>query len=122
MEIGGPQVPNYIIAADGSILRCKVFDIGAWNMDTTGAKSIVTGIAPDKYVGILGWIKQDGLQYYYPIAYPDTALTSATHDLQFRRTDNGTLDIERRAGGTFDSVNFDDAGINRGTIIMFYRD
>jgi len=101
-------------------LLYKTMNIGAWNMDATSSVSLAHGIASgnSKIVSISAKI------------YPNSGSSSIdfTSSVIAGATGGGGIDwndtnvgLERTTGGLFDSATYDNAVMNRGEIIIWYK-
>ncbi|MFA4971753.1 MAG: hypothetical protein WC683_04020 [bacterium] len=90
----------------------KVFRLGSWDMDTVSQVNITSGIASmqTKIVGIQCFIMDDGL----------TIVSELARGGYYNFNPDGTLEILRDAGGTFDSTLYNDTSVNRGWVIVDY--
>ena len=108
-----------------SLLKCKVIEIGDWDMDATAAVNIAHGltVANIRSVAVVVRGDSDAFANYFSaprsnLLFDGSAGTEV--DLDFEILDNGNIRIDRRTGGFFDGANFNAAGWNRGWITIWY--
>jgi len=97
------------------------FDIGDWDMDTTGTAAVtLTGVDPDYIRGAQIFIINDDGDLLTPI-YIDTTFTAADGHFSIDTSvDPAVLNMGRKLGGFFDSTSYDSTSYNRGYIIVDY--
>lgn len=102
------------------LLNEAIFEIGAWNMDTTSTKSIAHG---------LGDIRQKCRSISVMIG--SDAFTSLSSFFDTNNAGSGNVNVDltstavvmtRETGGKFDSTAFDDPAQNRGWVHILYTD
>lgn len=97
-------------------MKTKVVNIGNWNMDLTGAVNVAHGLTLADIRAVQASIINDAGLVHYPLNYANGIATvggSISWD--------GTNVILTRFGtGFFDSIDFDTAVFNRGTVTIFY--
>jgi hypothetical protein len=122
MQINNPLPPDRMYDDDGHLVRCKKLDIGSWNMDTTASKSVNHGLGAfwTNVIGIQIFVFHDNLGYRYPLSMFNDAADPSLIGGGLGDINAGSLTLRRRAGGLFDNASFDDAGINRGNIFIWY--
>lgn len=125
MQINNPpDRVDYIKTIGGGIIRPHLVDIGTWNMDLATSKLVAHGLGDDwsKIVSITFIIFDDaGLQYRPAPGYQNGADPNLV-SVGVNYIDSTNLALSRRAGGLFDSTNFDDAVMNRGKILFWLEE
>jgi hypothetical protein len=105
----------------GNNIKCKVVDIGVWNMVTTANVAIAHGLTLANIVSANGVIIADSLAEHFPVS----VFSSSIHvesDVGFLSIGATNISLVRKTGGFFDSANFDDAVMNRGYINIWYKE
>jgi len=102
---------------DNGNIKQAVISIGVWNMDTDAARAIVWPIPALHEIISMRCIIN-----------PDDPSTISRTMLDYNNAGNivhsallGSFLLGRNGGGTFDSVNYDSAVLNRGYIQVEYR-
>lgn len=103
-------------------LKCKVVEIGDWNMDTTATVNVpVSGWGASDYKRIRqvkAVIRNDGDATYYDI---DTNIGGTRAGAIDRiNTSVGYVIVSRITGGSFDNASFTSIGFNRGWMTIWY--
>lgn len=101
---------------DAAILKCQVFEIGAWNMDTTGSVTIdvdAAGITWNNVRSVEVLIQNDAESVIYSLIRGS--------DYIFYVQSTGDLTLSRVPGGSFDGAAYDDTGVNRGWVTVWYE-
>ena len=98
----------------------KVLGIGDWDMDATGLTVVEHGL-PDvtKIRSINVIIQRDDGAAVWELATWDTA--GSEMDGGTRSVDATTIGLARRAGGTFDTSNFNATSFNRGWVTIEFE-
>lgn len=120
MNLKGVPQFNYMLTADGRQLRCKLLDIGSWNMDTTADKTVAHGldITLVSIIDIQVMIERDGGLEFSPLNGINPSLTpSANGGVQYFNT--SLILLHRNDGGNFDNAFYDGAQ-NRGYVAVWY--
>lgn len=109
------STPNIIEQQGFNALQTKVYDITAWNMDTTATYTIAHGLPDFKKIRNIQTIIIDNTNtILFDITQPDNSgLPSG-----FNTADNTNLIIYRQTGGSFDSALYNNAS---GTITIQYE-
>ena len=94
-----------------------ILDIGAWDMDADSTVNIPHGLAVANIVEVTAIIRNDAGSFYYPVAQNKHSAGSQA-DLFILAADPTNITVYRTAGGQYDTVTFDDTGINRGYITI----
>ena len=107
-----------------TIIKTKIIEIGAWDMDSTGGISVAHGLGSNilNSVSITATIKSNN-NTIYPLnlvrSWSSTeALSAGIYDI-----DNTYISLTRKestSGGFFDSPDFNGVGVNRGYITIIY--
>lgn len=100
----------------GNVLKCKVLNIGDWNMDTTVYVDISHGLTLSNIRCINVIIRNDDDTKYYDFPINSTNNTSDGHVY----AGNTNIRITRATDSIFDSLNFDSTSYNRGWITIWY--
>jgi hypothetical protein len=104
--------------AGANELKCKVVEIGDWNMDADDTKNVAHGLTVGNIRMIQVIIRNDGGTSLSPLNYK-----SADYDYAEGRfyADATNVLMGRRATGNFDGVAFDSTSYNRGWITIWYE-
>ena len=107
-------------AANGGV-KTKKLDMGVWDMDATASINVAHGLTLSKIVGIAEPIvfADSGLAAY---SVPNIETGGLSADLYVDFIDATNIGLVRVAGKAFDGVDFNDAAMNRGHIVVFYID
>lgn len=104
-------------------LRVQSFEIGAWDMVSTATASIAHTIPVANILGLSANILEDsgntGHSLFTGGLYPTA---SVANDLWVSHSTATVIGLIRRSGGVFDSTTFNDTGMNRGNLIVFYKE
>lgn len=111
--------PNTIDDVAGTTLKCKIIDIGDWNMVANNAVSIPHGLNKDNIVTISCYIRNDTAGTYYPLFYGHVAaLSEVEGNVDYWGSSN--IEVRRKTGGDYDGVGFDATSYNRGKLFVWY--
>ena len=103
-------------------LKCKVLDIGDWNMDSTTTVTVSHGLSDGNIRHVSASIRQDTTGYLYPITHPlDSGGADGYAAGDVKITASGFVTLDRRTGGWFDKASFDDTSFNRGWVTIWYE-
>lgn len=108
------------VATNG--LKCKVIEIGDWNMDTTASINLDLGISFKLIRAISIVVRDDSDTHYYPS--PNMRTTPGQLDIGFHfalDVPPEQIQIDRVTGSIFDSTNFDSTSYNRGWVTIWYE-
>ena len=105
-EYSGWQLMEALMALMGGC-KTTIIEIGSWDMDTTATVNIAHGLTLTNIRAVEAFVYSDSLAGYYPIFVAG---------IGYATTSDVTL--TRDSAGLFDSTNFNDAGINRGFIVI----
>lgn len=104
-------------------IKAKVLTIGDWDMDETLSVSVAHGVDVTKIVGVLGVIiPDDSPNTRYPFGGFGLSGGTASLDVFVDHCDATNVVINRKASGTFDSVEFNATSFNRGYVLVLYVD
>lgn len=109
---------------EGTAIKFKIVEIGAWNMDTTANINVGLGISTvAQIISISGYILSDDGANGYPLPY---AIAAGTVDANLGAFgvsgEQVIVSLARRTSGVFDSAGFNDAEVNRGILFVAYVD
>jgi len=108
-------------------LKTKVMEIGDWNMDASGTKTLTHGLDPSKIryltaiiYGDVGTIYENG---GVPInwSYHSGGVAKIAGNIGIKPATNTLIEMERTTGETFDGPFFDATSFNRGWVIITYE-
>ena len=124
MERSTPEVPTRMLTDDGKIIHFRKIDIGSWDMDATASKNVNHPLGA-KYLNVLfidAWILSDNLAVKTPLyrvwdGVDPTLLGGGIYEITA-----GEVVLYRRAGGFYDSLDYNLAAINRGYVVICYHD
>jgi hypothetical protein len=92
----------------------KSIQIGDWDMDTDATKSVAHGQTLSKILNVSCLVVNDaGDKKYQAIGHD-----GGTIPLEIQEIDATNVVLARKAGGTFDSTDFDSTSYNRGFITI----
>jgi hypothetical protein len=122
MNIVNPPVFNAIITNTGQSAKLAIFPIGVWDMDTNASVVVSTlplDLSSKTILLVYVNIFEDGFLTTRPLNYvPAGAGAQVMGGWQLGNFTDFTL--TRSTAGTFDSVQYNDTGINRGHISVWY--
>lgn len=102
----------------GTDLKCKVIDIGDWDMVATSLVTVVHGLTDANIRNVQVFVRNDsGLTLEVNNLIKDSVGTSA--DGSYYIT-GGAVWLRRVTGGAFDSIFYDETSYNRGWITIWY--
>ena len=108
----------------GTSFHFKVIDIGDWNMDSTQAVRVDTGINYTKWRGAIVTIRADsGVTGYvlWPLPYRGGGVGTGLgwdHNTTYSDTE---IQLLRPLGDVFDTTDYDATSYNRGWVLLFYE-
>ena len=117
--IHNPVRADEIIAVTGEVVRVIIVDIGPWNMDTTDLLYPLHGVAKDKILSIVGFIRTDDNTSRFTISFQPLA---AVQDVQISHWNDTQIVLARKTGGLFDTPAFSSVLISRGRLTVFFED
>jgi len=120
MDLIMPQVFDRIKAASGELVRCRRYDIGPWNMDTTTSVYIYwTWPDVTKIRSVDAMILADSGVSIYPLCGVSDASTGKCKGGIYSIS-TGNICLFRTDGNIFDGTAFDDPSMNRGWVFVWY--
>jgi len=101
-------------------LNGLTFEIGDWNMVSTPSVSVPHGLTNSKIRTVAAFIKSDDIltPLIFPIGWLDVATGVSNGNVYIG---GSNIVLTRNAAGTFNSIDFDSTGYNRGWIIIQYE-
>lgn len=117
----GDAIADAVIETGASTsLKCKVIDIGDWNMDSTTQVDVAHGLSDFKKVRSVSAIIRDDTDVLYCDFATCMAYVSGTisQGINFTTTN---VRLIRHTGGIFDTTAFDSTSYNRGWITIWYE-
>jgi hypothetical protein len=108
-------------------LSCKVIDIGDWNMDLNGTKTLSYadhGFTLEELTNIRSFeitIRNDANDVRL-IGNRDSDVYLSLINVASGDPAEGDITLSRKAGGLFDSVNYDSTSYNRGWVMIWYKE
>ena len=105
------------IKLDSTALKCKIIQIGDWNMDTTADKYVAHGLTQSNIRLAFALIRQDDDAESWPI---DSDFTGAgsSGGIGVQVTN---IHLYAIPGKGFDSTTFDATSYNRGWVMIWYE-
>jgi hypothetical protein len=103
------------------VIKKKVIETGAWNMDSTGQIDIPHGLTPSKILRITVMIRSDNGDWDLTPLEASNAISGAGGYSTLFGLLGVDVRIVRNAGGIFDSPSYSNTGYNRGYIMIDYR-
>lgn len=103
----------------GPYLKTKVINIGDWNMDTTGTKTVSHGLTLANIRTVSVIIRDDLATSFKPFPSPSTDLEAI--DSAIFSVDATNVTLSRRDGGQFDDTPYDSTSYNRGWVTIEYE-
>ena len=106
--------------AGAHTMKCKVIDIGDWDMDTDATKNVAHGLSTDykKIRSVRAIIRNDTDVTYYPL---DSAGAGGSVAGGIVNIDGTNIQLIRETGGIFDGVGFTSTSYNRGWVFIWYE-
>ena len=108
---------------NGVAIKCKIIEIGDWDMDSTAFVDVTTGI------------NRDVIRTVYVHIYADTGASVYSRPLDCPMESDGSYDVQgtywiadgsirlrRKASGEFDSTYYDSTSYNRGWVTIWYTE
>jgi hypothetical protein len=123
VDVNVTVAEKIIIEEGGMELHRRVIEIGSWDMDAVSSKSFNLedyNIDPNKIVSVEAFIYSDTAGIYHNIHDPDT--DNAWAFAGYVTWSLLNVSVVRRTGGWFDDVRYNDTTINRGYIIIVYKE
>jgi len=99
-------------------IKCKVIEIGDWNMDSTVYVDINHGLTLAKIRTVGAMIRSDTADTQYPTG---VCSSSGAPTLWIGGLTASQVNIRRLDGSVFDSSSFDSTSYNRGWIVIWYE-
>jgi len=101
-------------------LKCSVFDIGDWNMDSSATVNVTKGSINAQDIRMIDvFIRNDADTNYYKLdQYDSVAAGSASGWID---TVASVIVLRRRASGDFDNTSFDSTSYNRGYVTIWSK-
>lgn len=118
MIINNPVAQGMQVAVTGEVLRWKLIDIGAWDMDTVGIVNVLHGLDMNKIKHVSVLIYQDG---FVGVNRLDQGPAINAVDGEYFLTAT-QVRLIRHAGGSFDFALWSNPVQNRGHIYIIYED
>jgi len=104
-------IPKFVSDVAGILLRCKVIEIGDWDMDLTDHVDIVHGLSQFDIRSVTAMIRNDAADAnFIPLSYAGNWWVTSLW-----------IRLNRTAAGTFDTIDYDATPWNRGWIIIWYE-
>lgn len=104
-------------------VRCKMLEIGDWDMDLNAIKTVVHGIDTSKFelVGCAAFVHPDSGSgsAVYPLDYLNTSISNTPAGDY--HVEPSSVALSRTTGGHFDGTAFNQTGWNRGWVFVYYR-
>lgn len=103
----------------GNNIKCKVIEIGDWNMDDLSGVFLSHDVTDFKTIlAYKAIIRNDVDNQYFPLGF----VFSGTIAGFFSGISGSTIQLNRTTGGAFDNVSFDSTSYNRGWVTIWYTD
>lgn len=125
MEITNPpQFVPYLVTTDNDKIFCKIVEITSWNMDLSPSVGVTHGLGTNwaKIVGISAFVTNDAGDTTYDLLRFVDSIDPGLINGGIRSIDSTTILLNRRTGGYFDNVSFDDAFITRGYLLIWFKE
>lgn len=122
--VNPPNDVNFIRCTSGELLRCTIIPIGDWNMDADNSKLVTNPFSTnfDNIRSISVMIRNDSGVSFYQLPTYDSDNDQDACQAGCKNFQANNFYLHRRIGGTFDNVNFDSVGYNRGWITVWCED
>ena len=108
------------VEAGGVDLRCKVIEIGDWNMVAFSNESIPHGLTYANIRNVSVMIRNDDDTLRYMVPGYGQHDGGAVLDVSINTVASANIVLIRQTGGNFDSANFDATSYNRGWVTIWY--
>jgi cytoskeletal protein CcmA (bactofilin family) len=106
--------------SSGTALKCKIVNIGDWNMDTTSSVTVAHGLGASwsniRHVGLV--LRNDANDTIYPSSNVTGASNPAVYVVE---CDSTNVQINRATSGFFDTTDFNSTSYNRGWLVIWYE-
>lgn len=121
MIIDTPPLFNKIVGKNGNSFQPMLLEIGGWDMDTDFSKAVshTIGSDIDKIVGSTVTILNDA----GTVVYPSPVLDSGANgwlEVGINGINTGIITLTRKTAGRFDNTTFNDTGVNRGYVLLWF--
>lgn len=123
MEINNPPYSiNYVKEVNGALIYPKIIPIGSWDMDTIDTLTVPHGIPNGtlKIISVTGIINNDALNDARFIEMLGIELSAITSDCVILDFTNTNIVLFRRTGGLYDSISYNDPGVDRGRLLVWF--
>lgn len=112
-------VPRYVFEDSGDLLLHKIVNIGAWNMQAVASVNIAHGLTLADIVSCSAIIIRNDSAKMVMFGAANAPAETTNHMIEIVAL---TVDLHRGGGGIFANVNYNNAVMNRGYILLTYRD
>ena len=116
--IGRAYVDGFTSSDGGTVLQCKVVDIGDWDMDATSGVAVAHGLTVTKIRAASAIIRNDANTEYRMVAESTSSFAGFRAGLQ--TFDATTITIVREAAGLYDGTDFNATSYNRGFLLIWH--
>lgn len=103
------------INIDNGHVESILFEIGDWNMDTSGSVTFAHNLNYDKIIGIESVLIRNDTDANRALLYGETGSGGSGGFANFNVND---ISLQRISGGIFDNTNYDSTSYNRGWVIL----
>lgn len=106
----------------------KVIEIGDWNMDSTGSKTVAHNIDSTKILSVTAVIRNDSgstlplEQLFSPVNPPGANQWETWFPVTTTGWNTTNIVLTRMDGSVFDGTNYDSTSYNRGWVTIFYEE
>lgn len=106
-----------LIDASGNVTETatKIINMGDWNMDSTASLAVAHGLTLANIVAVSAMIRNDADTVHYPLTR-----NNSNGDGSVNTIDVTNVNMTRKVGGVYDSVNFDSTSFNRGWVFVVH--
>jgi len=123
MEIYNPQTLDHVVAYDGESLKCRVLDIGDWDINAVNAVEVTHGLTWSDIRSIQVWIRNDANDFLAQLNADNGLVGCADGIVNLDQgVRPGKVFLQRKIGGYFNNVNYDATSYNRGWVFIWYID
>jgi len=120
------SVDGIVEVGDSVELKCKVIEIGDWNMVGTSTVSVAHGMSNHKKIrAVTGILRDDDDAYYYVIPSSRDSNSDvyfySSHTAGTQGIDATYIRMGRGPDGQYNDILFDSTSYNRGWITIWYE-
>lgn len=114
---------DYIKEVNGELMYPKIIPIGAWNMVANSTKQVAHGLGVNfRKICAVSVTIHDDVDDNIHFATPGIpGFATALQEVYIVGVTATVFSLSRRGGGWYDSADYDDALMNRGDLLVWFR-